>query len=622
MRDPEDFDAFYKDARERLLAQTYAITGDLGASRKAVRDAFVVAWHHWRKISRHERPEDLVRPHAWRLAQRRHTARVWHREKNVPDDVHATLDALGKLSSAQRRALVLTQLASVSMEQMAREVGLPLEQAERELQTAAATLSLALDVETVRLREVFERLADSVSGGGRWPRTTIVRRQGAARRRAHTVLGAVGGVAAVLVTGSLVTSADGVQPTLDQVTAQLRVPTAPTSGQAPPDPMVEVLPQSTLLLTDDLADRYDDREWRLVRTGDNSAGNGLAFPCQQERYADPRGRATLVRYFEGTDADGGRTTAVQLTEASRSPKAARRAFRTTASWIAGCAEPRVQLLGTRVPREVGDEALQVVLRSWTAPVTTYVIGIARTGAFTTTTALTVPGAAVPDRQAAAGLLAAGVTRLCAEPTAGACAATTPAVDDVDPLPTGARPALLSELDLPPVTGVDQPWVGTQPVRPTTNAAATGCDRTSFAEPFQGSRFSRSATRTFLVPEADLPQEFGLTETVGALPARKAEAFVAQVRERVGSCEERDLNTEVDEVVRRDGRGSSLTAWRLDVRVSDDRAVVYYMAIVRVGTAVAQVGFVPGPQADLPDGAFVALAERARARLAEMPPPTG
>ena len=131
MRQPDDFDAFYKDARERLLVQTYALTGDLGASRRAVREAFVVCWHHWRKLSRHERPEDHVRPHAWRLAQRKHTARVWHREKDITPDTRATLDALGRLTMQQRRVLVLTQLASVSMDQMAQEVGLPLERPER-----------------------------------------------------------------------------------------------------------------------------------------------------------------------------------------------------------------------------------------------------------------------------------------------------------------------------------------------------------------------------------------------------------------------------------------------------------------------------------------------------------
>ena len=42
MQGPDEFDAFYKDARERLLMQTYALTGDLPAARSAVRDAFLV----------------------------------------------------------------------------------------------------------------------------------------------------------------------------------------------------------------------------------------------------------------------------------------------------------------------------------------------------------------------------------------------------------------------------------------------------------------------------------------------------------------------------------------------------------------------------------------------------
>ncbi len=189
MKDPEQFDAFYKDARERLLVQTYALTGDLAASRRAVRDAFIVAWHHWRKHSRHDDPETLVRPHAWRLAQRNHTARMWHRDKDISPEVKTILDGLGKLSHDQRRTLVLTQLAAVSMPQMAREVGLPLEVAERELQAAATQLAMAIDMPTHALRTAFETIAASVADTVRWPRATIIRRAGAARRRTHTTIG-------------------------------------------------------------------------------------------------------------------------------------------------------------------------------------------------------------------------------------------------------------------------------------------------------------------------------------------------------------------------------------------------------------------------------------------------
>jgi hypothetical protein len=620
MRQPDDFDAFYKDARDRLLAQTYAMTGDLGASRRAVREAYVVGWHRWRKLSRHEQPEDVVRPHAWRLAQRNHTARVWRREKDISPEVRATLDALGKLSVSQRRALVLTQLASVSMPQMAREVGLPPERAERELQTGAAALALSLDVETVALRSVFEQLGASVEGRGRWPRASIVRRSGAARRRTHTAFGVLVAVAALAASGSLVTDTNGVRPALDD--AVNRVPLSAAGQRGSVQPVVVTLPESTLVVADDLGVTYPGRTWSTVRTGDNSVGNGMAVPCQRERYADPRGKAALVRTLAGAArGDTARPLQVtQVTEASASTPSARRAFRTTAAWFAGCLDQRFQLLGTRTPAAVGDESVQLVLRRWEAPVMTYVVGVARTGDYTTTTVVQIPGADIPDRGAAATLLASAVARLCTLPDAGACARPRPEVVDRDPLPTGRRPALLSEVDLPPATGVDRPWVGTEPGRPVDNAAATGCDQTSFIGRFNGARFTRAATRTFLVPEADLPQEFGITETVGSLPAQQAQALVDQVRDRLGSCARRDLNTQVQELEREDARGSSLTAWRLDVKVTDDRSVVFFMAFLRTRTGVAQLGFVPAAGADLPQGAFIALAQRARARLGQLPTP--
>ena len=75
------FDSFYRATRRQLLHQAFALTGDLPAAQSAVRDAYVGAWQHWRKVSRLGDPLDWVRPRAWQLAQRRHTARIWHRNK-------------------------------------------------------------------------------------------------------------------------------------------------------------------------------------------------------------------------------------------------------------------------------------------------------------------------------------------------------------------------------------------------------------------------------------------------------------------------------------------------------------------------------------------------------------
>ena len=174
---PDEFDDFYKSTRTALLQQTFALTGDLPASRSAVRDAFVAAWHHWRKVSRLEDPEAWVRPLAWRHAQRRHSARIFHRDRKLDPEIRATLDALAKLPLAQRKVLLLTQLTDASMADMAREVGLPLHEAEQRLQTATSQFAMNRDVPTTGIRPLFEPLRDHVSDA-RWPRVTIVRRAG------------------------------------------------------------------------------------------------------------------------------------------------------------------------------------------------------------------------------------------------------------------------------------------------------------------------------------------------------------------------------------------------------------------------------------------------------------
>src|SRR5687768_13028838 len=153
--DQESFEAFYKDVRSGLLVQTYALTGDLHASQKAVRDAMVVAWHHWRKVSRLEDREDYVRPLAWSRALRRSQARWWSRMKGLDAEVAATLDALAKLNVTQRRVLLLSHLTSLPLEGISREVGISRAAAERDLQTATAQFAVNREVESTAIRPVL-----------------------------------------------------------------------------------------------------------------------------------------------------------------------------------------------------------------------------------------------------------------------------------------------------------------------------------------------------------------------------------------------------------------------------------------------------------------------------------
>src|SRR3954452_16616634 len=118
-----DFDDFYLTSRRRLVLSAYALTGDLAASRNAVADAFVAARHHWPKVGRLPDPEEWVRPRAWAMAQRRHVARLWHREKGLSAAQKDVLDALHHLPDQQRKVLLLTELAALSTSDIGRELG-------------------------------------------------------------------------------------------------------------------------------------------------------------------------------------------------------------------------------------------------------------------------------------------------------------------------------------------------------------------------------------------------------------------------------------------------------------------------------------------------------------------
>ena len=179
-----------------------------------------------------------------------------------------------------------------------------------------------------------------------------------------------------------------------------------------------------------------------------------------------------------------------------------------------------------------------------------------------------------------------------------------------PPAAGPMPMMLSEYDLPPVTGVQRPWMGTTPRRALLNVAATTCDDSSF----HGHGWRHDATRSFLIPRAHLATAFGLTETVGRLPADRARTFVDKVRAELASCSDRELGTKVERLA----GGPDLTAWRVRTEVSDKKTVTFYMGVVRRGGAVAQVGFVPDRTHSMTTAQFVALARRASERLSAMP----
>jgi DNA-directed RNA polymerase specialized sigma24 family protein len=629
MRSPETFDAYYVETRTRLLHEAFALTGDAPAARAAVRDAFVVAWHHWRKVEGLEDRDAYVRPLAFRRARRRHTARIWHRDKSLDPEARSTLDALSKLSARQRELLVLNALSALSLNDIARSVGLTRSDAERELQTAASQFSLNRDVPTTEVQRLLQDLAQPLAET-RWPRASVVRRSGAARRRTHTVIGAAVATTALLVSGSLVASGSGAQPTSlseEKATSGIDLSDPDTGGVGE-----AVIDEAALLSSAQVARFGSGLEWDETSTSDNLAGDGLVAPCQRERFSDPDGLAALARTWEGSatevvrktvgKGDRKRTrkqrvtrvraTAVQIVERSRNEEQAADSFEAASLWFASCADPRTQLLRTSDVKRVGDEARQFRLRTWGKTPATIAVGTARTGSLVVTTAVRTTGRPLGDAASLRGL-AAAVNALCGTDGAATCAGRATA-RTTSPLDIGALPGLLSVVDLPPVSAVRGPWVGTDPEKAgRTNFASTRCDNTTFT----GKGIKLARTRTFLFPETRNVDQLGLTQVVGSMKPRAADTFVDQVRTRVRQCGQANLGTTVTPLTSSSTKDTDLHAWALSMELNDKQSFPFLMAIVRDGTAVSQLGFSPQRNMTMSRDDFVALSRRVLERLATL-----
>ncbi|MBF4161741.1 SigE family RNA polymerase sigma factor [Nocardioides acrostichi] len=618
MRNPEQFDAFYADTRRRMLLGAYALTGDLRAAKAAVRDAYAIAWHHWPKVDRSGEAdawEAWLRPVAWQHAHRRHTARLWHRERSITDEQRATLDALGKLGYLHRRVLLLAHLAVVSLPDMAREVGQTTPETERLLQSATTEFSLHRQIPSTATPQALRDLA-TVTDAEAWPRVTRVRRAGDARRRTHTAVGVVAAVAVTVTAGVVLTDPSGAQPRLDRVGESVAgVAPLAERGEGDDGDDLPVLTDDALLDVSIAREVFAGPAWKVAETHTNAEGDGRALPCQASRFPDPQADNALVRELHSA-AQGktGPRTVLTMVERSRSDAGARRGFEAASSWYSDCAQERTQLLSVWRLSGAGDEGLQFALRDSTGPGHLLVADVVRTGRYLAVTVSRRAGSSPLAPAGHAELAAASATALCALPGAGACGSQKPRLRRTDPPPAGARPALLRDSDLPPVGSLKKPWVGSDPSRAqATNPAATQCDRTSFRGAVDGAAIKAARTRTFLIPGAKLPVEFGLAESTGQLPAKAAAGFVDRIRSRMGNCADRELGADVTSLLD-EGRGDAeVSAWRVATEVSEKRTVDYFMAVGRYGDTVFQVGFIPAPGATMTPADFGAVARRALAR---------
>ena len=153
--DDNDFDAFYAATYGRLVGQLYAITGDRQEAEDAVQEAFARAVDRWPRLRRYDMPEAWVRRVAVNLA-----SQGFHRMRRrvallarlgpparAPDKSIEGLvisEALRGLSLAHRQVLVLHHAVGLPVDEVARQLGVPVGTVKARLSRGRATLAKRL----------------------------------------------------------------------------------------------------------------------------------------------------------------------------------------------------------------------------------------------------------------------------------------------------------------------------------------------------------------------------------------------------------------------------------------------------------------------------------------------
>lgn len=609
----EDFDAFYRTTRDETVLQVFCHTGDLTAAQSATKDAYEIAWQHWRKVLRTTAPAggdplSYVRPLAYRLGTRRHVGRVWHRRRGLTTEHRETLDALHRLHSPERRLLLLTELGGLQPGEAAREIGLSRGDAAARLERARARMARALgEGYAARLHDLAEPVARA-----RLPRPTVVMRSGRKRRRL-TAVGALAGALVVTVGGGAMAR----EPGLDRSSSlhQLVPGGEPVGLELPED--IHLTKPAQLLGPGQLSGLAPDQTWRVVRTDANTGGDGLNAICQRSRFADPSGISALVRTFDtgGVAAH----SALQSVEISRNQANAQAAYARAVGWFSGCQLPGYQFQSAYELQGVGDQAvlMQVKVSGGTG-VSNYDVAVTRLGEILTTLVVRSPGDTRPSADAIAAVVTDAVGKLCPTGSKGSCV-DGPKVVAVPPPPSTEEAGFVATVDLPTVAGVRDPWVGVKSQQtPTGPDTTTRCDQADFVA--AGADPTRS--RTYLIPQTDLAATFGFTETYAVFENEaEAAAYLATLRDRVNGCAETVLTIKVGkeqrETVAGGTSGYDMSDWRLENKVDNKQTVVFRIGLVQVGNAIAKLTFVPDGAADMTDADFQWLTRRAGERLREL-----
>jgi len=158
----EDFDRFFTAVYPRLVRQLFAVVGDVGEAEDVVQEAFARAAVRWQRICAYDNPEGWVRRVALNrarsnLRRSRRALAVLVRigpAAEVPElspDAMAIAVAMRRLPLRHREVLVLHHVVQLSVDETARQLGIPMGTVKSRLARGRAALARQLGEEQQEL---------------------------------------------------------------------------------------------------------------------------------------------------------------------------------------------------------------------------------------------------------------------------------------------------------------------------------------------------------------------------------------------------------------------------------------------------------------------------------------
>jgi len=132
---PLDFEDFFAEHRSGLFGALWLVSRDRHEAEELTQDAFVKVWERWDRVRELEDPQGYLYRTGMNLFRNRRrraglALRRAFRLAPAPDDQMQTVDdrdaivrALGRLTPAQRAALVLMDLVGFTSEEAGRALG-------------------------------------------------------------------------------------------------------------------------------------------------------------------------------------------------------------------------------------------------------------------------------------------------------------------------------------------------------------------------------------------------------------------------------------------------------------------------------------------------------------------